>query len=359
MSARPVLILAGGTGGHVFPALAVASALQARAVPVHWLGGTYGIETRLVPAAGIPFTALPGRGLRGTGVMRKLLGPPRFAVAVTRAWRLIRRLKPRAALGFGGYASGAGGVAAWIARCPLLIHEQNAIAGTTNRVLARLAVRVFAGLPGGFDKHAEVTGNPVRESFTDVSPPARRYRGRSGALRLLVVGGSQGARVLNETLPQALARCGTQFDVRHLAGPAHMESTRKAYEQAGITAAVSAFENEMWTAYAWADFAIARAGALTLAELAAVGLPAVLVPFPAAVDDHQTANARVFESAGAAWLMAQTALDADSLAALLDRLAASGREGLVEMAERARRLARPDAAARVARAVLEAAEAAS
>lgn len=359
MSARPVLILAGGTGGHVFPALAVAAALAARAVPVHWLGGTTGIETRLVPAAGIPFTPLPGRGLRGTGLARKLLGPPRFAVAVARAWRLIRRLKPRAALGFGGYASGAGGVAAWLARCPLLIHEQNAVAGTTNRVLAHLAVHVFAGLPGSFAGRAELTGNPVREAFVDASPPAIRYRGRGGALRLLVVGGSQGAQVLNETVPRALARCATRFEVRHLAGRDHAESTRAAYAEADVAAQVTAFENEMSAAYAWADLAIARAGALTIAELAAVGLPAVLVPFPAATDDHQTANARVFESAGAARLLAQSELDADTLADLLDRLAAGGRAGLVDMAERARSLARPDAAARVARAVIEAGERAS
>lgn len=352
MSARPVLILAGGTGGHVYPALAVAAALREKSIPVHWLGGTYGIETTLVPAAAIPLTALPGRGLRGTGPGRKLLGPPRLVMAVVRAWRLIRRLRPRAALGFGGYASGAGGLAAWLARCPLIVHEQNAIVGTTNKTLGRFAARRLEGFAGAFGADAEWVGNPVRKEFIEVTPPVRRYGERDGALRLLVAGGSQGASVLNETVPGTLARMDTRFDVRHLAGPAHVEITRRAYAEAGVEAQVMAYSQAMWDTYAWADLAVTRAGALTVAELAMVGLPAVLVPFPAAVDDHQSANARVFEGAGAGRLLAQSALSASTLAGLLSELAGAGRDGLLEMAQGARSLAQPEAAARVADAAL-------
>jgi UDP-N-acetylglucosamine--N-acetylmuramyl-(pentapeptide) pyrophosphoryl-undecaprenol N-acetylglucosamine transferase len=356
--ARPVLILAGGTGGHVFPALAVAAALGARALPVHWLGTAHGLEARLVPGAGIAFTALPGRGLRGAGLARKLLGPPRLALAVVRAWRLIRGIRPRAVLGFGGYASGAGGLAARLARAPLLIHEQNAIAGATNKFLARFAARRLAGFPGAFGECTEVVGNPVRAAFDAVPAPAIRYRERAGAPRLLVTGGSQGARVLNETVPQALARADVRFEVRHIAGPKHVEATRAAYAEAGVAAEVIPFAEKMWIEWAWADLAIARAGALTLAELAVVGVPAILVPFPAAVDDHQMANARVFDLAGAARLLPQFEMTAEALARLCNRMAAGGRAELLAMAERSRALAYPDAAARVADAVLEVAEAA-
>lgn len=355
MNPRPVLILAGGTGGHVYPGLAVAAALAERAVPVHWLGGR-GLESRLVPAAGIDFTVLPGRGLRGTGIGRKLLGPPRLAVAVASAWRLIRRLQPRAAIGFGGYASGAGGVAAGLAHCPLVVHEQNAVAGFTNRVLARFAGRVLTGLPGAFGGKAELTGNPVRESFRAIAAPDLRLRGRRGALRLAVIGGSQGARALNRTVPAALAECAHEFEVRHLCGDAHVEETRAAYGTHGVTASVQAFEEDMAALCAWADLAVARAGALSLAEFAASGLPALLVPYPWAVDDHQTANARVFVAAGAARLLPEAELTPHRLAGELEAFAAQGRGRLLEMAERARRLARPDAAERVARAVLEVAE---
>ena len=352
----PVLILAGGTGGHIFPGLAVAEELRRRSVPVHWLGGLYGLEKDLVPAAGIPFTALPGRGVRGTGWRRKVLGPFRLAFAVYAALRLIRKLKPRAAIGFGGYASGAGGIAAWLAGCPLLIHEQNALPGSTNRVLARLARVVLTGLPGAFEGRALLTGNPVRRAFAELAPPAQRLRGRAGPLRLLVIGGSQGASILNETLPQALAACDESFDVRHLSGTAHLEATRASYAAAGVAAHVEAFSDDMANLCAWADLAVARAGALSLAEFAAAGLPAVLVPFPWATDDHQTANARVFETAGAAILVVQHEFTPAHVAEVLSGLAASGRDRLLSMAEYAYRLARPDAASRVARAVMETAE---
>ena len=355
MSARPVLLLAGGTGGHVFPALAVATVLASRSVPVHWLGGSAGIEARVAPAAGIPFTALPGRGIRGSGIAPMLLGPPRLAAAVVRAWALIRRLRPRAAIGFGGYASGAGGVAAWLAHCPLLVHEQNAVAGFTNRVLARLAERVLTGFPGTLGARGEFVGNPVREEFARVPAPAERYPGRQGALRLLVVGGSQGAQILNRVVPLALARCAQRFEVQHLAGASHLETTRAAYAGTGIEARVESFSTEMAGVCARADLVVARAGALTLAELAAVGVPAILVPFPSAVDDHQTVNARVFVAAGAARLLPQSGLTPESLATVLDELAGAGRPALQDMAERARSLAQPDAAIRIVQAVLDAA----
>jgi UDP-N-acetylglucosamine--N-acetylmuramyl-(pentapeptide) pyrophosphoryl-undecaprenol N-acetylglucosamine transferase len=355
-AARPVLILAGGTGGHIFPGLAVAEELRLRSIPVHWLGGLQGLEKSLVPAAGIDFTALPGQGVRSSGWKRKLLGGPRLVFAVYSALRLIRRLKPRAAIGFGGYASGAGGLAAWLARCPLVIHEQNAIPGATNRVLARLAKRVLTGFPGAFEGRAQLTGNPVRRAFAELSPPEARLRGRQGPLRLLVIGGSQGARILNETVPVALTTCGQDFEVRHLSGAAHVDATREAYAKAGITAHVEAFGQDMASLCAWADLAVARAGALSLAEFAAAGLPSVLVPYPWAVDDHQTANARVFETVGAAKVIAQSDLTPGRLAHVLAELAEGGREKLLAMAGYAYRLARTDAAARVARAVLEVAE---
>ncbi|MDN5864193.1 MAG: undecaprenyldiphospho-muramoylpentapeptide beta-N-acetylglucosaminyltransferase [Gammaproteobacteria bacterium] len=359
MSARPVLILAGGTGGHVYPALAVSAALRAQAVPVHWIGGAKGLETRLVPAAGIAFTSLPGRGLRGTGLGRKLFGPPRLAVAVARAWRLIRTIHPRAALGFGGYASGAGGLAAWLARCPLVVHEQNAIVGATNKTLGRLAARRLEGFEGAFAAGAEWVGNPVREEFTAIPEPRARYRSHAGPLRLLIAGGSQGASILNEVVPAALARMETRFAVRHVAGPAHIETARSAYAEAGVEAEVVGYEEAMWEACAWADLAITRAGALTVAELAMAGLPALLVPFPAAVDDHQSANARVYEGVGAGRLLPQDEMTAARLAELLAELAAGGRAGLLEMAAKARSLARPQAAERVARVVLEVGEGAA
>ncbi|MGA7964621.1 MAG: undecaprenyldiphospho-muramoylpentapeptide beta-N-acetylglucosaminyltransferase [Gammaproteobacteria bacterium] len=356
-SIQPVLILAGGTGGHIFPALAVAEELQTRAVPVHWLGGAKGLESTLVPAAGIGFTALPGRGIRGTGWRRKLLGPPRLVFAVYAALRLIRRLHPSAAIGFGGYASGAGGLAAWLARCPLLIHEQNAIPGATNRVLARFAKRILTGLPGAFDNNATLTGNPVRREFAQLAPPAERLRGRQGALRLLVVGGSQGAQALNAVVPAALARSTYRFEVRHLCGVAHVEETQAAYREVDIAADVQAFESDMASMCVWADLVVARAGALSLAEFAAAGLPSILVPYPWAVDDHQSANARVYEAVGAACLIPQSELDSARLSAELDALAEAGREHLLSMAECAYRLARPDAAVSVACATLEVAQA--
>ncbi len=351
---RPVMIMAGGTGGHIFPALAVARALDAQGVPVVWLGSRGGMETRIVPEAGIPAEWIAVRGLRGKGLRGWLAAPWRILRAVAEAGRALRRHRPRAVLGMGGFAAGPGGLAAWLARRPLVIHEQNSVAGLTNRVLARLARCVLAGFPGAL-AGARVVGNPVRAEIARLPAPAERWAGRSGPLRLLVVGGSLGAKVFNEVVPQALSRLPGQQrpQVLHQAGERGLDEARAAYRAAGVEADLRAFLDDMAAAYGWADVVLCRAGALTVAELAAAGLPAILVPFPHAVDDHQTGNARYLAEAGAAWLVPQGEFDAESLAGLLGGL---DRNELLERAERARALARPQATELVARACLEAAE---
>jgi len=350
-----VVIMAGGTGGHVFPALAVAQALGARGAAVAWLGTERGLEARLVPAAGLPLHTLPVAGLRGRGVGAWLAAPFRIARAVAAAARLLRSLSPDVVLGMGGYAAGPGGVAAWLLRRPLVIHEQNAIPGLTNRLLAPLARRVLAAFPGAFPEGPKVTvtGNPVRAEIAALPAPAARWAGRTGPTRLLVLGGSQGARALNEALPAALARlpAAARPAVRHQAGPAHAEAVRAAYARVGVAAEVLPFIEDMAAAYAWADLVVARAGALTVAELAAAGVGALLVPYPHAVDDHQRANARWLERAGAAEIVTEP-LEPAALAARLAALLA-GREALLRRAEAARRAALPDAAERVAAVCLE------
>jgi len=356
MSAAPVLIAAGGTGGHVFPALAVAEALNATAVPVVWLGTRAGLEARAVPAAGIEIEWLSVGGLRGKGWRTRLAAPLVLARACWQALRVLRRRRPRALLGMGGFVSGPGGLMARLAGCPLVVHEQNAVAGLTNRVLARFAARVLEAVPGTFPTAlgARHTGNPVRAAIAAIAPPEERFAGRTGAPRLLVLGGSQGARALNERLPRALARlpAGTRPEVRHQCGPRHLETARAAYAQAGVAAEVEPFIDDMAAAYAWADLVVGRAGAMSVAELAAAGVGALLVPFPHAVDDHQTRNARWLVEAGAAVVVQEHELDEVRLAReLADVL--GDRAALVERARRARALARPDAARAVAQAVLE------
>lgn len=355
-AAAPVLIAAGGTGGHVFPALAVAEALQAAAVPVVWLGTRAGIEARVVPAAGIEIEWLAVGGLRGKGWRTRLAAPAVLARACWQAAAVLRRRRPRALLGMGGFAAGPGGLVARLAGCPLVVHEQNAVAGLTNRVLARLARRVLEAVPGTFPARlgARHTGNPVRAAIAVLPPPATRLEGRDGPPRLLVLGGSQGARALNEHLPRALARVadGARPVVRHQCGARHLDAARDAYAAAGVDASVEAFIDDMAAAYAWADLVVSRAGAMTVAEIAAAGVAALLVPFPHAVDDHQTVNARWLADAGAAVIVPEAGLDEARLARELEALLAS-RTTLAAHARRARALARPDAADAVARAVLE------
>ncbi|RFP60607.1 undecaprenyldiphospho-muramoylpentapeptide beta-N-acetylglucosaminyltransferase [Luteimonas weifangensis] len=346
------MILAGGTGGHIFPGLAVAAALRARGVPVAWLGADAGMETRLVPQHGIAIDTIAVKGLRGKGVLALLGAPWRVFRAIRAASRVMRARQPSAVISFGGYAAGPGGIAARLRGVPLLVHEQNRAPGLTNRVLARFARRVLTGFPQTFRGVAEdVVGNPVRGEIAALPPPAQRFATRSGALRLLVLGGSQGARALNDALPRALATLTGKIVVRHQCGEKLREDAERAYARAGVAATVEPFIADMAAAYAGADLVVCRAGALTLAELCAAGIGSVLVPFPQAVDDHQTRNAEYLVERGAAVLLPQGAALVEELRATLSVLAANPQRRLA-MAEAARALARPDAAERVADAVL-------
>ncbi len=345
-----VMILAGGTGGHIFPGLAVAQALRARGVRVSWLGADGGMETRLVPPHDIVIDTIAVKGLRGKGVGALLTAPLRVLRAVRDAARVLRNRRPAAVISFGGYAAGPGGIAARIAGIPLLVHEQNRAAGLTNKVLAKVAKVTMTGFPQTF-AHEVVVGNPVREAIAAVAPPAERDFEHGGALRVLVLGGSQGARALNNALPQAAAALGQPLHIVHQCGEKMLDDARAAYAAAGVSAHVEPFIADMAGAYAWADLVVCRAGALTLAELCAVGVGSVLVPFPQAVDDHQTRNAEFLVERGAALLLKQ---DDNLTARLRDVLGELAKDPgkRFAMADAARALAKPDAAERVADAVL-------
>jgi len=351
----PVLIMAGGTGGHIFPALALARVLRERQVPVLWLGSHQGLEQTLVPEAGFELRSIAVQGLRGRGLPSLLLAPIRVARAVWQALGVVRKARPRAVVAFGGFASGPGGLAAWLLRRPLLVHEQNRIPGLTNRILARFARRVLCGFEGAHAR-GETVGNPVRADIAALPPPRQRLADRGERLHLLVLGGSQGARALNLAMPSAIAQAAIAADVRHQCGRRMHADAQAAYDAAGIAVQVEPFIADMAQAYDWADLLVARAGALTLAEIAAVGVPSILVPFPHAVDDHQTANARSFVEAGAARLIPESPTLAEDLARELRALAAAPDQRLA-MAEAARGLARPDAAERLAEIVLQEARA--
>jgi len=352
----PIVMMAGGTDGHVFPALAVAGQLRAQGVPVVWIGTHRGLEATLVPQAGIPIEWIGVAGLRGHGLWRRLTAPLMLTQALLQAGGILRRVRPRLVVGMGGFASGPGGVMARLLGIPLVVHEQNALAGLTNRWLARLADRVLEAFPGSFSprRQALTVGNPVRASIAALPEPAQRLAGRTGRPHLLVVGGSQGARALNQLLPAALALLplAQRPEVWHQAGGALQAATAQAYQDAGVAVQLQPFIEDMAAAYGWADLVLCRAGALTVAELAAAGVGAILVPFPYAVDDHQTANARFLESNGAAVIAPQAELTPVHLATLLQSLL-SDRARLLALAQAARRLARPDAAARVAAICLE------
>jgi UDP-N-acetylglucosamine--N-acetylmuramyl-(pentapeptide) pyrophosphoryl-undecaprenol N-acetylglucosamine transferase len=365
MSERPVaMIMAGGTGGHVFPALALARRLQRASCDVVWLGTRRGIEARVVPAAGIPMEWVDVSGVRGKQVATLLAAPFRIGKAIWQSLAAMRRRQPIVVVGLGGFVSGPGGVAAWLSRRPLVIHEQNAVAGLTNRLLARVATTVLQAFPGGFRtprRNATVIGNPVRdEFFAQSTPEARRAPApsRGGtALRLLVIGGSQGALKLNQAVPQALAqltRAGWNIAVRHQTGERWRADTEQRYREAAVPAQAESFIDDVAAAYAAADLVICRAGALTVSEIAAVGVAAVLVPFAAAVDDHQTANARFLVDADAAILVPEHELTPQRLATELESLLLDPAR-LAAMARNARQLARPDATERLAKATFEAA----
>lgn len=351
---RPVLIMAGGTGGHVFPALAVADELRSHGIPVVWLGTKAGIESRLVPEAGYPIEWMTITGLRGKNTMTLLLAPLRLLVACWQALRVLSSRKPCVVLGMGGFASGPGGLMAWLTGKPLVVHEQNAIPGLTNKVLAKLAGVVLQAFPAVFNG-AVTTGNPVRQSICEITEPEQRLNNRQGRLRLLVIGGSLGAVKLNEIIPQAISKIdeGRRPEVIHQTGLKNIESAKKLYKDAAVEAKVEAFIDDMPAVYEWADLVICRAGAMTVFELAAAGVASILVPYPYAVDDHQTQNAGYLEKAGAAIVRQQDALTAEWVVDIIDDFTAN-RKKLLAMAIAARRLAIPGSAKTIADACLRA-----
>ena len=352
--AQRVLIMAGGTGGHVIPALSLAQALQAEGMEVHWLGSPRGIENRLVPAAELPLHRIAVSGLRGNGLVGWLKAPFNLTRAVWQAMSIIRQLEPVLVVGLGGFASGPGGLAAWLLRRPLVIHEQNAVAGLTNRVLSHLAKRVYAAFPDAFGKRGVIVGNPVRSDIAALGAVPRNAASMRGRrLRVLVVGGSLGAQALNQRLPEAMALLPAEHrpEIRHQAGRDKDLATREAYAAQAIDAEVSAFIDDMATAYEWADLVVCRAGALTVAELAAAAKPALFVPFPYAVDDHQTANAGALVKAGAAQLLPEHELSGASLAERLTTLLDP--ETLATMARQARHCAQLDAVERLVAGCME------
>ncbi|WP_269531696.1 undecaprenyldiphospho-muramoylpentapeptide beta-N-acetylglucosaminyltransferase [Chitinimonas sp. BJYL2] len=352
MSTRTLMVMAGGTGGHIFPALAVAKEMQARGWHIVWLGAAGKMEADLVPRHGIPIELLPVAGVRGQGLVRKLMLPLEQARALLKACAAIYRHRPQALIGFGGFTAFPGGIASLLLWRPLVIHEQNSVPGLTNRVLSHIARRVLAGFPSAFKGKAEVVGNPVRTDIAAVPAPAERFADRSGALRVLVVGGSLGAAALNEVVPKALALLpeAQRPLVTHQAGQKQIDALRQHYSDAGVAGACVPFIDNMAQAYAEADLVICRAGALTIAELSAAGVGAILVPFPHAVDDHQTGNAAYLADHGAALLIQQRALTPEWLAQQLQTL---NRERLLAMATAARAQALPDATRRVADVVEE------
>jgi UDP-N-acetylglucosamine--N-acetylmuramyl-(pentapeptide) pyrophosphoryl-undecaprenol N-acetylglucosamine transferase len=346
---RTLLIMAGGTGGHIFPGLAVAEEARAAGWQVVWMGARGGMEERLVPRHGIPTAWIRARAARGKGVLQKLLLPMNLLYSFWESARHIRGLRPDVVLGMGGYVAFPGGMMASLLGRPLALHEQNAIAGLANRVLAGVADKVMVAFPGAL-KGAEWTGNPVRSEITQVAPPEQRFAGRSGPLRVLVVGGSLGAQALNEAVPRALALLEKRPRVVHQSGEKHLDALRAHYAAAGVEGELVAFVDDMARRYAEADLVICRAGAVTVAELSAAGMASVLVPFPHAVDDHQSANARFLAERGAAILLPQGELTPQRLAELLGRL---DRPALLGMARKARELGKPDAARSVARRCME------
>lgn len=336
--ARSILVMAGGTGGHIFPGLAVAECLRKQGWSVSWMGNPTGMEYRLVPAKGFVFEGVQFSGLRGKGMLTKLLMPFRLVRAMMQSWKILRRLRPSVVLGMGGYITFPGGLVSYLMGRPLVLHEANSVAGSANRVLARFADRVLTGFPQTLE-HGQWVGNPIRESFEALGDCKARYAMRQGPLHLLVVGGSLGAAALNAVVPEALALLpeDQRPNVMHQTGEQHLEAVIKKYQQLGVRGELRSFIDDMATAYAKADLVICRSGAMTVSEISAAGVAACFVPFPHAIDDHQTANARFLSDAKAAILMPQTELDAAALATLILGLR---REDLAEMASKAQALAK-------------------
>ena len=351
-----VLIMAGGTGGHIFPGLAVAEVLRQKNIPVRWLGAKGGMEARTVPAAGIDLDLVAISGLRGKGLKRWIRMPFMLLRAVWQARRLLAANPPACAVSFGGYVAAPGGIAAWTRGIPVLVHEQNRIPGMTNRLLSRFSRKILQGFPGTFPEHLSAidSGNPVRREVAALPAPQLRLAGRTGPVRVLITGGSQGAQVLNLVVPAALKLlpASIAIEVRHQAGAKRVDEALDAYTEAGVDAEVQPFINDMAEAYAWADLVICRSGALTVAELAAAGVASVLVPYAYAVDDHQTRNAEYLSFATAAIILSQSSFEPRVLATALEPLLAD-RAVLLSMAIAARQLALPDAAEKVVEACSE------
>jgi UDP-N-acetylglucosamine--N-acetylmuramyl-(pentapeptide) pyrophosphoryl-undecaprenol N-acetylglucosamine transferase len=347
-----LMVMAGGTGGHVYPAMAVADYLLARGWRVVWLCTEGGMENKLIEGKNYSKAMMAMRGVRGKGLLGWLLLPIKLAIALKQSFVAIRLHRPTVVLGMGGFAAFPGGLMAKLLGKPLVIHEQNSIAGLTNKTLSLIANKVLAAFPSAFDNKAELVGNPVREEITKLASPEQRYKKRTGKLKLLVVGGSLGAAALNDVLPKALAALpkNVAFDVVHQAGEKHIDALQANYHAVGGHARTKAFIHNMAEMYAWADVVICRAGALTIAELACVGVASVLVPFPHAVDDHQTYNAKYLSDAGAAKLIQQTEFNVQKATEVLQGLT---REICLKMAIEARKLAKPEATQAVAKICME------
>ena len=348
---KTALVMAGGTGGHIFPGLAVAQALREQGWKVHWLGAPGSMEERLVPPQGFPLETIDFSGVRGKGVLTLALLPLRLLKAFAQAWAVVRRVRPDVVIGLGGYISFPGGMMATLAGKPLILHEQNSVAGMANKVLANVASRVFCAFPNALPG-AQWVGNPLRQAFLQQPPPAERFAGRSGPLRILVVGGSLGAKALNDTVPQALALIPPEQrpQVRHQSGAKQMQALQASYAAAGVQAELTPFIDDTASAYAQADLVICRAGASTVTELAAVGAAAIYVPFPHAVDDHQTTNARFVVDAGGGWVVQQTALSPEKLAHMIQNMQ---RSTLLETAQKAKMMQKTEATAAVVAACQE------
>lgn len=336
MSQKTALIMAGGTGGHIFPGLAVAEELRARGWRVHWLGAPGSMESRIVPQHGFPLELIDFSGVRGKGLATLALLPLRLLRAFWQALQVVRRVKPDVVVGLGGYITFPGGMMGVLCGKPLVLHEQNSVAGMANKVLAGVADRVFTAFPGVL-KNAQWVGNPLRAAFTRQAAPSERFVGRTGPLRLLVVGGSLGAQALNDIVPRALALIPAENRpvVTHQSGATQIDTLRANYQTAGVQAELTPFIDDTASAFAAADIIVCRAGASTVTEIAAVGAAAIFVPFPFAVDDHQTTNARFLVSAGGGWLVQQSDLTPEGLAKMLLN---SERTALVDIAEKAKNM---------------------
>lgn len=351
MSNKTCLIMAGGTGGHIFPALAVARELQSRQFHIEWLGSQGGMEEGIIKDAGIPISLVSVKGIRGKSGLKRLVAPLMLVRAIGQAIGVVMKVKPDVVLGFGGFASGPGGLASWLLRRPLIVHEQNAVAGLTNRLLAKVAKRVLHAFPGAFLKSAitEVTGNPVRKDISALPDPVERGIGQPRRLRLLVLGGSLGAAAINEVVPLAVAKMSqaSMPIVIHQSGIKHFDATVGAYQSQSVDADVRPFVKDMQDVYRWADLVICRAGAMTIAELSLVGVGAIMVPYPHAVDDHQTKNAEYLSSRGAGMIIQQQELSVEKLLSILEELS-NDRDRLLMMAQNSRMCAFPAATRRVA-----------